>query len=280
MQLAEHLQQRLDALPRKTLRVAERQFDYIDAGQGPVVMLLHGIGSGAASWVCQFEALAEDYRMIAWNAPGYGATTALNQSKPDAGDYAGALKTLCDALEIDAMHLVGQSLGAIIAARFSRLYPQQINSLTLLNPARGHGQSDAETRAKMCDTRLQNMAELGVEGNAEKRAPTQLSDNPGADALALVRWNLAQLNPDGYAQAVEFLANAHLPDDASYQGPVQVISGGADRIVPTVNAQEIAHFYPQHQFHIVPDVGHAAYVEGPKLINQLLREFFRLIQND
>lgn len=278
MRLPEHLEHRLAALERQHIKVGTDIFEIIETDQGhaksATVLLLHGIGSTASSWLYQLADLANEFRVIAWNAPGYGATTPLALPEPTAADYATALKTLCDALALDRIHLVGQSLGALIATAFTKRFAQQVMTLTLLNPARGHGQSDPEVRANLLQQRLDGMAKLGPAGNAERRAGNQLSANPSADALALVRWNLALLNPTGYSQAAHMLANANLADDAEFSGPVQVLSGGADSIVPSAKAQEVAACFADCQFHTLPGLGHAAYVEGPELVNQHLREFF------
>ena len=276
MTLPQDLRQRLNVLNYKKITSGSTTFDYIEAGQGETILLLHGIGSGAASWLYQFETLGQQYRVIAWNAPGYGDTTPLTNDQPIAADYARALYTFCESTAIASAHLVGQSLGAIMAAAYSHIYPAKVKSLTLLNPARGHGKADPVQREKMRQGRLQGMAKLGPEKNADARAPTQLSPNPSPEALALVRWNLAQLNPAGYAQAVYLLAFAHLPADATYSGAVQVLSGTADGIVPTAQARETAQAYPQHQFHTLEGLGHAAYAEGPDTVNEYL---LRFIQN-
>ena len=269
------MRQRLDRLTHKQIRSHGLSFDYFEAGQSESsVLLLHGIGSGAASWVYQLEALSDRYHVIAWNAPGYGRSTALAMTRPKVGDYAQALKTFCDVLGLAQVHLVGQSLGALFSAAFSQAYPQQVTTMTLLNPARGHAREEIQVREFKRAERLRLMAELGPEEHAQQRAPLQLSLTPAAEALALVRWNLAQLNPDGYAQAAQVLADTHLPDHADYAGPVQILSGTADRIMPTAAACETARAYPQAQFHTLPELGHAAYAEGPELVNRYLRQFF------
>uniref|UniRef100_UPI00016A5482 alpha/beta fold hydrolase n=1 Tax=Burkholderia ubonensis TaxID=101571 RepID=UPI00016A5482 len=96
------------------------------AGRTLPVVLLHGIGSGAASWVCQLDALGASRRVFAWDAPGYGASTPVHGASPAASDYAAALAAWLDALGIDRCVLVGHSLGAIIAGGFARVMPERI----------------------------------------------------------------------------------------------------------------------------------------------------------
>jgi pimeloyl-ACP methyl ester carboxylesterase len=66
-------------------------FSFLEAGSGPPLVLLHGIGSAAASFRYQLEALSARFRVVAWDSPGYGASTPLAIEHPDTSDYAAAL---------------------------------------------------------------------------------------------------------------------------------------------------------------------------------------------
>src|SRR5439155_10114491 len=108
-------------------------------GNGPPLVLLHGIGSAAASFRYQVEGLSTRFRVVAWDAPGYGASTPLASEHPDASHYVAALDVWLGALGIDRVHLLGHSLGTLIATRFSAEQPKRVVSLSLASIARGHG---------------------------------------------------------------------------------------------------------------------------------------------
>jgi Predicted hydrolases or acyltransferases (alpha/beta hydrolase superfamily) len=93
-------------------RLGQATFSYLDQGRGTAVVLLHGIGSAARSFDRQIGALSPRHRVVAWDAPGYGSSTALAPASPTAGDYAGVLAGFLDALGVDACHLLGHSLGS------------------------------------------------------------------------------------------------------------------------------------------------------------------------
>jgi pimeloyl-ACP methyl ester carboxylesterase len=123
----------------QTVRAGDAAFSFLEAGSGPPLVLLHGIGSAAASFRYQLEALSARFRVVAWDSPGYGASTPLAIEHPDTSDYAAALDAWLGALGIDRCHLVGQSLGTLIAARFAAEQPRRVLNLTLAGVARGHG---------------------------------------------------------------------------------------------------------------------------------------------
>src|SRR5690349_16175543 len=80
------LDQRIDRFPRRK----SKNISYRETGAGQALVLLHGIGSSSAGWLVQLETLA-GYRLIAWDAPGYGESDFLTSEKPKAADYAQAL---------------------------------------------------------------------------------------------------------------------------------------------------------------------------------------------
>lgn len=262
------LSERLAAFPVQTLEIDGRRFSYRTAGSSQPLILLHGIGSGSASWLWQLETLAADFRLIAWDAPGYGVSTAFAASSPVAADYAQALQAFLAGLGLNQVHLIGHSLGAIIATAFARQQPEYLLSLMLADPAIGYGQAEPDVRTDKLKTRLQQMNTLGSAGLAEQRAPALLSAQAGTLALELVRWNMRQLRPDGYTQAAYLLAHADLLADAvHYPQPVLVVCGSEDKITPEAGAQKVAAAFPQGQYEPIKGAGHASYIESPEQFN-------------
>jgi pimeloyl-ACP methyl ester carboxylesterase len=244
------------------------------------VVLLHGIGSGAASWVRQLDALGATRRVLAWDAPGYGASTPVHGASPAAADYAAALAAWLDALGIARCVLVGHSLGAIVAGGLARAMPERLAGLLLISPAGGYGGAPAELRESRRDGRLAMLAELGPAGLAEKRSANMLSGFATDDARAWVRWNMARIVPAGYAQATHLLANADLVADlADYRGRVAVAVGAQDAITPPEACERIAaaaHVGLQ----VIPQAGHAGYVEQPAAYTALIDAFCRQCDAD
>lgn len=245
------------------------------AGRTLPVVLLHGIGSGAASWVRQLDALGASRRVFAWDAPGYGASTPVHGASPAAADYAAALAAWLDALGIDRCVLVGHSLGAIVAGGFARVMPERVAGLLLISPAGGYGSAPGETRASRRDARLAMLDELGPAGLAAQRSGNMLSGFASEDARAWVRWNMARIVPAGYAQATHLLANADLASDlAGFRGRAAVAVGANDAITPPAACERIAaalHVGLQ----VIPQAGHAGYVEAPAVYSALIDAFCR-----
>ena len=159
----------LERFPAREISTAAHRFSYRSAGSGPDLVLLHGIGSGSASWVHQLASFQGSHRVTAWDAPGYGSSDALDRAEPAAADYAGALGLFLEALGIDRAILVGHSLGALMAGAFAAARAEELGGLVFAAPAQGHARAPAEVRERVLAERLSSMARSGPEGLAESQ---------------------------------------------------------------------------------------------------------------
>jgi pimeloyl-ACP methyl ester carboxylesterase len=244
--------------------------------RGPVVVLLHGISSGAASWLPCASLLAADARVIAWDAPGYGNSQALRTAAPMAADYAGRLQDLLHALDVRPDVIVGHSLGALMAAAYvAQARPAQLPAqLLLLSPAQGYGGPGSKDKAReVARQRLDALAAVGVEGLAERGPGRLLSAAASADAQAWVRWNMRRLEPHGYRQAVAMLCEddigAYLARRAQGVG-VRVGCGALDIVTPPPGCAALAERFAL-PFELVPDAGHACHVEQAASVARWIR---------
>ena len=240
----------------------------------PVFVCLHGIGSGAASWLDTALRLEEEgARVIAWDAPGYGASTPLEASVPTAADYADRLQGLLDALDIDRCVLVGHSLGAITAVHAARQgspLVHRLARLVLISPAAGYGAPGREeARHRVHAQRLDALAQDGIAGMAAKADQRLLSPHANELARQWVRWNMGRLNDAGYAQAVELLCGADLLAELPPAMPVRVACGALDVVTTPQACEEVARRCGV-PLELLPDAGHASYVEQPALVAALL----------
>ena len=262
--------------PLQWLELGDRIFSYREKGpkDGRVMVLLHGIGSASGSWAHQLKNLSDRYRVIAWDAPGYGASSVLSVDTPKAADYAAALGDFLAGLNANPEILIGHSLGALMAGAYAAGGAVIGKALILADPANGYGGADEAVRAEKMSARLNNMNKLGPEGLAAARSSVLLSATSSDDALAMVRWNMSKLRVDGHAQAAHMLAHGDLIADAGkYNGPVLVMCGGEDSVTPEAGCRKIAAAYSNADYQTLPNVGHASYVENPAQFNQAVLSF-------
>ena len=99
-------------------------------GAGPPVILMHGIGGNRTNWHDQLPEFGAQFHAITWDARGYGASDDY-EGALDFGDFAHDLARVLQYFKVPRGHLVGLSMGGMIAMDFYSRYPAQVATLTL-----------------------------------------------------------------------------------------------------------------------------------------------------
>ena len=232
---------------------------YEVAGGGVPLVLLHGIGSNSRSWYRQVAGLSDEFRVVAWDAPGFGKSADPNEPAPSIGFYVAALRSLLVSLSVDAAIVVGHSFGGIVAQEFYRSYPRCVRSLILADTTQG-GAQHLEERLRMI--RSMTPAEL-----ARSRAPRLLSKNAGPELVAEAIARMSEVRGPGYEFAALAMASADtrgVLDEIDV--PLQMIWGVDDEITPVWEK-----WPPRAHVELIPDAGHLCYIEQPERFNALVR---------
>jgi acetolactate synthase I/II/III large subunit len=249
--------------------------DFLQAGDAAQLthVLLHGIGSNAGSWQCQLHAAQGNPRvkMLAWNAPGYLGSAHLAMDAPSASDYAAALWTWLDRLNVATpVVLVGHSLGCLTAAAAAAMQPARVRELILLSPARGYGAVSESERQEKLQSRLATMHKLGIQGMAKARSAALLAPNSPQPLLNIASSLMAQLNERGYTQASTMLAHGDIALDlAKVTCPVRVAVGSLDAITPPAGCAKVA-LQAKTELVDLGAVGHLCALEAPDAVNQFM----------
>jgi len=247
---------------------------YWEAGAGAPLLLLHGIGSNGESFAPQLAGLAGRFRVVAWDAPGYGGSGDHALARPTPRDYAAVAAGFLAAIGLARAHVVGQSLGALMAGALARHHPQRVDRLILASPAGGYRLGPDAPYPPALQTRLDDMAQFGPTGMADRRAAIIAGPKADAATVAAVHRVLAQTRPDGYRQAVELLKQGDLPADAPHiAAPTLVACGDLDTVTPPDRSRAIAAAIPGARYRSLGAVGHGCYIEDPAGFNAAVESF-------
>src|SRR5262245_8416355 len=113
---------------------------HLERGSGAPVLFLHGVGGDATCWSAQLEHVGKRRRAIAWDMPGYGRSPLLAEMTFPA--LAEAVASLLDALGVPAAHIVGHSMGGMVALELAAGAPGRCLSLALIGTSAVFGSAD------------------------------------------------------------------------------------------------------------------------------------------
>ena len=242
-----------------------------EAGSGPLVLFLHGLGTTRTGFDPQLAALAADYRCVAWDMPGYGASPALAGGLSFAS-LADCVAGLIETLGETQAHVAGLSMGGQIALHTALRHPDRVRSLALLDssPAFGLDGTDPETWKRL---RLDALdAGQTPASMAEPVLRSIMAPDVGAAAVAATAASMARISADGLRAAIEFLpthdVRARLGE---VRAPTLVLVGEYDEETPLSYAEALAHGIPGAALQVVPGAGHVSNLEAPDAVTAALR---------
>jgi Predicted hydrolases or acyltransferases (alpha/beta hydrolase superfamily) len=228
-------------------------------GEGPPLVLLHGIGSSARGFLPALPFLPRR-RMLAPDMPGYGGSAPLSAEFPEPDAFADWLAGVLAAAGIGRADLLGHSLGGVLAAAFARRHPHRVGRIVLSAPARGYAVQDPAEWPPGAWKRLRDFEAMGAEAYAAARARRLVHRQEAAPA---VQAEMARLTRAGLAGSTALLARGDTIGWLSSRPPVAVVTGAEDEIVPADASRALAAHLGS-RFVVLPGCGHAPYAEAPE----------------
>jgi pimeloyl-ACP methyl ester carboxylesterase len=272
----------------KAATVHGRSVSYVEAGEGPVLLLVHGIAGSCENWREVIEPLAARHTVIAPDFPGHGS------SDPGGGDYsigalAAGLRDLLLALGHERATVVGHSLGGGVAMQLAYQFPEIVERLVLVSSGGLGPEVSPVLRAAAlpgADLFISVTAGAGRRvGSALGRGLTAVGLRPGADLAEIAR---------GYASLDDARRRAAFLDtlravvgtggqrvaagDRLYLAeavPVLIVWGARDSIIPVRHGEDAARAIPGSRLEVFEDVGHLPQLEAPGRFIAALERFLR-----
>lgn len=233
-------------------------------GEGPAVVLAHGIGGNHAIWYRQLGALARANRVILFDHRGFGRSRDHDGRGRDA--FVEDLTALLDHLGEKKVALVGQSMGAGTCIGFAHRAPERVAALAICDSLHGIIES-APVKAIMDDAR----AKTATLGQIERVLGTH-----AASELAALYTQIASFNhADRHSLAGRFVAKAAA--DLGGKGfPILFLCGSEDRLFP-IEAVRLVQAEVAGSFLVeVGEAGHSAFLEKPEQVNDTILSLLQI----
>ena len=261
-------------LPRILRTGTTPQLAYEVAGDGPTLLFLHGIGGNRRNWAGQLDHFSRDFRAVAVDQRGYGDSDGISDGF-EFFEFVDDVLRLLDELKVDEAHVVGLSMGGLVAQALYGRAPQRVRSLGLIAcrsaaEAFPHGAN----REAFIQARLGPLREGGSLRLAEALAPELLGPKASAWAIDQVMDSLRRIRPDSYERIIRARMRAsRLLAPETVAVPALVLAAEQDRVAPADHMRELAGLIPSSRFVLVPDAGHLVNLEQPERFNSELSAF-------
>lgn len=264
-----------------TARLSDGETAYrVHGDHGPWVVLVHGLLSPMFAWEALAETLAsQGYRVLRYDQLGRGLSDRPN-ARYDIDLYLRQLDELTRQLGIEAMHLVGWSMGGIVVTRFARQHPTRVRSLVLIAPALFQEKPPILK------------ALLRVPGGRKllaARAPRLIDD------LAKDHLSRPERAPEYAARAKEQLAYPGMPESLAStlanfawnagadmppanEPPVLIVWGTRDQTTPYPNAERVRALYPHAEMLQVEGAKHAPHLDHAEIVHPAILRFLEQVE--
>ncbi len=252
----------------------EIAYDEWGRRDGPPVLLIQGLGTDSRGWALQRMAFGRHYRCFAPDNRGVGHTG--QPPRPySLEQMAGDALAVLDAEGVTSAHVIGASMGGVIAQIIGVTHPERTRSLVLACTSCRHHPWRRELLREWADTvQERGAAGLGDDGLRWLVGP-RLRRRFGLWLNILARI-LLHSDPTGFAAQVDAILDA--PDELRFElrhlrVPALVITGSQDALTPIGDAEELADLIPLAQLVELRGAGHGLMVESPNAFNDTVLDF-------
>lgn len=249
---------------------------FTTSGEGDSICFLHGLGSTKESWSSQIEYFASRYRAVAWDARGYGDSDNYAGDLHFCDDYNSDLEALLDKLGIERVHLVGLSMGGLIAQNFYFLHRSRVRSLVLANSFPEFSALGVAAVERFRTARLEPLLN-GADPRdlAEASADFLLAPHASDSARKTLISTLSGLRRESYVKSIKgLLVQSAVGVLAEISVPTLVVTGAFDRLCSPSLAAEMAFQIAGSELVKLPMAGHLSNIEDPDGFNRALDEFY------
>jgi pimeloyl-ACP methyl ester carboxylesterase len=260
------------------IEVAGLRIAFERAGNGPPLVLLHGILQDSQAWRRQLDGLCDEFTVVAWDAPGCGQSSDPPESFR-LPEYADCLAGFVAALGLEQPHVLGLSWGGGLALELYRRHPTVPATLVLAAAYAGWaGSLPVEVVAQRLEQALRE-ADLPSDQFVPGWLPGLLTDAAPKATVDEVVAVMSRFHPSGYRVMAQAFAEADLRDVLPRVAvPTLLLYGEADRRSPLPVARDLHATIPASTLVVLPGVGHLCNIEAAETFNSEVRRFLRSVQ--
>ena len=262
----------------KTERILDNPKIAIDhAGEGELLVMMHGIGGNRTNWTEQVEVFSEHYHAVAWDARGYGKSDDYD-GPLDFNAFSRDLLGLLDHFGVEKAHLCGLSMGGRIAQDFYLHYPDRVKSMILVATFSGFRRLEEAERQRFLDLRLRPLVNDGKEPKdiAPVVAKTLIGPTAADDKYQRLVQSMEALHKESYVKTIqETTTYDKALELETVTVPSLLIFGEHDTLTPPATGRSMHERIKGSEYVEVPRSGHLINIEEPEIFNEAVLSFLR-----
>ena len=232
--------------------------------------MIHGLGGTTNTFTPVLGAFAR-HKRVRFDLPGSGRSWRV-EGPLSIEKFVDATKRALGLAKVEKAHVIGHSMGTIVAAHLAASEPGMVKSLALFGPLLAPpDQARASIRGRAAKARQD-----GMQGIADALLQASISSETRAKrpvAVAFVRESLMGQNPDGYARSCEALADAQPADTSRIACPTLLVTGDEDVVAPPQSVRMMSQKISGSRVEVLRGCGHWTPVEKPDECIELLKQF-------
>lgn len=239
-------------------------------GEGPAVLMVHGLGGTSNFYQIQADALADRFTVIRVDSAGAGRSPVADGISIQS--HADDVVAVLDQLGIDSAALVGHSMGTLVVRDLAARHPARVSKLVLLGavaPPTDAVRKAQRDRAVLLRDQGTAAVAPGVVANALSEATRR--DKP--EVAAFVRELVMRQDPEGYARNCEALAGAGDPGPVAAGLPLLLIAGSEDKTAPPAVSEALAGGHGAATLTVIDGIGHWTALEAAREVTDQLVKF-------
>ena len=238
------------------------------AGAGQLLIMLHGIGGNRTNWHDQLPVFGVHFHAVSWDARGYGASDDY-EGPLDFGDFARDLARVLDHFNSARAHLVGLSMGGMIAMDFYSRYPERVATLTICDSLPGFNHLTPEQRREFVRLRQEPLLN-GKEPKdiASSVAETLIGKSARPGSFERLVASMSALHKESYLKTIAGGASYQRHFELEkFAAPTHVVVGDEDRLTPPEMSRQMAARIPGARLTVIEGAGHLSNIEQPEKFN-------------
>lgn len=275
-EFAIQFERRMASLEEHSVEAAGFRMPYLETGEGPTLVLLHGFTANKDNFTRIARYLNRDFHLIIPDLPGFGEASAPDDARYDAEAQIPRLIAFLDALDLtEPVHLGGNSMGGFLAARLALAAPERVASLWLLAPGGLVGDTTSEIWQSYEETGRNPL--LPEKVDAYDRTLEMVFHEPPFMPW-FVRDTLAERTVSRHSHYQRILkqlrADAPLNDQVdAIETPTLLVWGMEDRVLHPSGAEVWIEAHDDTRFQAMEEVGHLPMLEAPEPAAEAFKEF-------